>query len=111
MAAPLLLVVVVVNAVLAAQEAPQPATTPLTLPPEKHLKNVRQLTFGGQNAEAYFSIDDKTLIFQHQGEGVSRAIRFTRCRWILRTASRQRRSWSAAASWTHHVQLHFSQRR
>ena len=36
----------------------------------KHLLNVRQLTFGGQNAEAYFSLDDKQLIFQHQGEGV-----------------------------------------
>jgi len=44
---------------------------PLTTPEEqKHLKNVRQLTFGGQNAEAYFSSDDKQLIFQHQGEGV-----------------------------------------
>lgn len=37
---------------------------------QKHFKNVRQLTFGGQNAEAYFSIDDKQLIFQHQGAGV-----------------------------------------
>src|SRR5208283_5787517 len=37
---------------------------------QKHLRNVRQLTFGGQNAEAYFSADDKQLIFQHQGEGV-----------------------------------------
>ena len=43
----------------------------LAVPGEaKHLKNVRQLTFGGQNAEAYFSLDDKYLIFQHQGEGV-----------------------------------------
>jgi TolB protein len=43
----------------------------LTVPgEEKHLRNVRQLTFGGQNAEAYFSFDDKYLIFQHQGEGV-----------------------------------------
>jgi TolB protein len=42
----------------------------LTLPEEKHLKNVRQLTFGGQNAEAYFSLDDKQLIFQHQGKDV-----------------------------------------
>jgi len=43
----------------------------LLLPQEqKHLKNVRQLTFGGQNAEAYFSSDDKQLIFQHMGEGV-----------------------------------------
>jgi len=31
---------------------------------EKHLSNVRQLTFGGQNAEAYFSADGKQLIFQ-----------------------------------------------
>jgi TolB protein len=34
----------------------------------KHLRNPRQLTFGGQNAEAYFSADDKELIFQHQGQ-------------------------------------------
>src|SRR5689334_16909601 len=31
---------------------------------EKHLRNVRQLTFGGSNAEAYFSADGKKLIFQ-----------------------------------------------
>ena len=31
---------------------------------EKHLANVRQLTFGGQNAEAYFSYDASELIFQ-----------------------------------------------
>ncbi|HEY4979973.1 MAG TPA: hypothetical protein VII25_12465, partial [Candidatus Acidoferrum sp.] len=43
----------------------------ILLPEEqKHLKDARQLTFGGQNAEAYFSADDKELIFQHQGEGV-----------------------------------------
>jgi TolB protein len=38
----------------------------LAFPGEKHLRNIRQLTFGGQNAEAYFSADDKFLIFQHQ---------------------------------------------
>src|SRR3954471_11512901 len=37
----------------------------LQLPQEKHLANVRQLTFGGENAEAYFSADDKWLSFQH----------------------------------------------
>ncbi len=42
----------------------------LTFPGEKHLHNVRQLTFGGQNAEAYFSADDRYLIFQHQGGNV-----------------------------------------
>jgi Tol biopolymer transport system component len=31
---------------------------------ESHIANVRQLTFGGQNAEAYFSLDGKKLIFQ-----------------------------------------------
>ncbi len=31
---------------------------------ERHLKNIRQLTFGGENAEAYFSSDGKELIFQ-----------------------------------------------
>ncbi len=33
-------------------------------PGEKHLRNIRQLTFGGQNAEAYWSIDGKKLIYQ-----------------------------------------------
>jgi len=32
--------------------------------PEKHLKDIRQLTFGGENAEAYFSPDGKKLIYQ-----------------------------------------------
>jgi Tol biopolymer transport system component len=31
---------------------------------ESHIANIRQLTFGGQNAEAYFSPDGKKLIFQ-----------------------------------------------
>ncbi|MGH7256240.1 MAG: TolB family protein, partial [Nitrospirales bacterium] len=31
---------------------------------ERHLANMRQLTFGGQNAEAYFSFDGARLIFQ-----------------------------------------------
>jgi TolB protein len=57
---------------LGSQNQPPPATSgAMTVPEEaKHLKNVRQLTFGGQNAEAYFSLDDQYLIFQHQGEGV-----------------------------------------
>ncbi|HLJ28147.1 MAG TPA: hypothetical protein VKY85_15655 [Candidatus Angelobacter sp.] len=46
-------------------------TSSLVYPGEKHLRNVRQLTFGGQNAEAYFSADDHYLIFQHQGGDVA----------------------------------------
>lgn len=43
--------------------------SPLTIdtlqyPSETHLKNVQQLTFGGDNAEAYFSFDSKWVIFQ-----------------------------------------------
>src|SRR5438270_10947106 len=34
---------------------------------EVHLRNLRQLTFGGQNAEAYFSATGRLLIFQRQG--------------------------------------------
>jgi len=33
-------------------------------PGEKHLRNLRQLTFGGENAEAYFSADGKKLSLQ-----------------------------------------------
>jgi TolB protein len=36
---------------------------PLRDPQETHLRHVRQLTFGGQNAEAYFSYDGQQLIF------------------------------------------------
>jgi TolB protein len=38
---------------------------------EKHLRNIRQLTFGGENAEAYFSADGKRLIFQSTRSGVA----------------------------------------
>jgi len=35
---------------------------------ETHLRHVKQLTFGGQNAEAYFSYDGKRLIFMSTRE-------------------------------------------
>jgi Tol biopolymer transport system component len=41
-----------------------PASSPLVLPQEKHLSNMKQLTFGGENAEAYFSFDGQSLSFQ-----------------------------------------------
>ena len=37
---------------------------PLEVAGEKHLTNIKQLTFGGENAEAYFSSDGMRLIFQ-----------------------------------------------
>ena len=44
--------------------------TPAAPPVEKHLSNIRQLTQGGENAEAYFSADGKRLIFQSTRPGV-----------------------------------------
>jgi Tol biopolymer transport system component len=44
-------------------------STALIIEGEKHFKNIRQLTFSGENAEAYFSADGSKLIFQgHDGE-------------------------------------------
>ena len=36
----------------------------LKYPGEKHFKNVKQLTFKGDNAEGYWSFDDSKLVFQ-----------------------------------------------
>ena len=36
----------------------------LIYPDEVHFKSMRQITFGGDNAEAYWSFDDKQIIFQ-----------------------------------------------
>lgn len=36
----------------------------LGYPGEKHLKNIRQLTYGGDNAEAYWSFDGRMVSFQ-----------------------------------------------
>ena len=41
-----------------------PTTDSLRFEGEVHLRNIRQLTFGGNNAEAYWSFDDQQLIFQ-----------------------------------------------
>ena len=41
----------------------------LLLPGEQHLRNLKQLTFAGENAEAYFSADGKQLIFQSTRDG------------------------------------------
>jgi TolB protein len=48
----------------------QPSTPPDTAR-EVHLANVRQLTFGGENAEAYFSFDGRRLIFQSTRDGAA----------------------------------------
>lgn len=49
--------------------APEPIPPAELLPQEVHLKNLKQLTFGGENAEAYFSFDGKRLSFQSRRDG------------------------------------------
>lgn len=44
-------------------------STSLNVDGEKHLTNIKQLTFGGENAEAYFSSDGTQLIFQSKRDG------------------------------------------
>lgn len=43
---------------------PIAATDTMHYPEEIHFKNIQQLTFGGDNAEAYWSYDSKWLVFQ-----------------------------------------------
>ncbi len=49
---------------LAAMQSPSPSKPALERPGENHIRNIRQLTNGGENAEAYFSFDGRKLIFQ-----------------------------------------------
>lgn len=49
--------------------APAPADASTPLSGERHFKSLRQLTFGGENAEAYWSFDEQRLIFQSTRDG------------------------------------------
>lgn len=55
---------VLVFLVMSAIAVAQPKNDSIHFEGENHFKNIRQLTFGGDNAEAYFSYDGKYLIFQ-----------------------------------------------
>ena len=54
----------------AAAEPAAPAAADAAAGGEAHLANIRQLTFGGENAEAYFSFDGSQIIFQTTRDGV-----------------------------------------
>ena len=54
-----------------AASTPPAAATLAPAPGEHHLRRLRQLTHGGENAEAYFSADGKQLIFQSTRDGRS----------------------------------------
>jgi len=49
-------------------DAQEPDPT-LRDPREVHLRNIRQLTFSGENAEAYFSDEGKKIIYQSRAQG------------------------------------------
>ncbi|MES2851226.1 MAG: hypothetical protein V4685_19410 [Bacteroidota bacterium] len=53
-----------VTMVFQAVKAQESKNDTIHFPAEKHFANVQQLTFGGDNAEAYFSFDGQWLIFQ-----------------------------------------------
>jgi TolB protein len=75
-----LLVAIVVSSVsfrvshpLTATHLPVAPEDTIQYPEETHFKNVQQLTFGGDNAEAYWSFDSKYIVFQRTNpkEGVN----------------------------------------
>jgi TolB protein len=77
-------VIAIVAACATSSDNPRPeSATPgaITHEPEagesRHLSNIRQLTDGGENAEAYFSADGKRLIFQSSRDGRACDLQFT----------------------------------
>jgi len=52
------------NSTLDAKSGATKLANVIHYPQEKHLKNIQQLTFGGDNAEAYWSSNNKKLVFQ-----------------------------------------------
>lgn len=60
------LLAIAVSATIAVAQAPHQDS--IHFEGEKHFKNIRQLTFGGDNAEAYWSNDGKYIIFQKTSE-------------------------------------------
>jgi TolB protein len=56
----------------AAHAAPSPGPAEIHTG-ERHFRNLRQLTFGGENAEGYWGPDGKAIVYQHRdaAEGVA----------------------------------------
>ena len=58
-----------------AAEPPESPKAPQEIKPEPHLANIRQLTFSGKNAEAYFSPDGYKLVYQSTLEPDGKTLR------------------------------------
>ena len=61
-------IIIIVITFFACNTVNQKEANNLLYPEESHLKNIQQLTFGGDNAEAYWSFDDSKLVFQAKNE-------------------------------------------
>lgn len=62
--------IIIILTLIISQSVPAAAQSPsLAVAGEKRIKNIKQLTFGGENAEAYFSSNGKQLIFQSKRDG------------------------------------------
>lgn len=70
---PLVAGIMVSQAAMAQSHGGGSSDTTVHYPEETHLRNVQQLTFGGDNAEAYWSYDGKYLVFQRTNpkEGIN----------------------------------------
>lgn len=68
-----LLILLLIGAVPLTVHAEEPTLAPAAVRTpfggEAHFRNLRQLTFRGENAEAYWSFDEKSLIFQSTRDG------------------------------------------
>ncbi len=57
-------VILLLTGILSASGCSQKKNDPFVFEGETHLRNAKMLTHGGENAEAYFSFDQKKLIYQ-----------------------------------------------
>src|SRR5687767_2680187 len=64
-----LLLLALVSILLGYTSGPGAGDVPGVTHSERHFRNIRQLTEGRQNAEAYFSFDGTSLIFQSTRDG------------------------------------------
>ena len=65
-----ILISLLLSSLVLVAQAPDAKNQDMRTPEEKHLRNLRQLTFGGENAEAYFNADGTKLIFQSTKGGL-----------------------------------------
>ena len=64
----LIILLVLFSCNISEKETKNNSSESLIYEQEKYFKNMKQLTFGGENAEAYWSFDDSKLIFQATNE-------------------------------------------